>query len=44
LFYARRELLAMLDDEPTLASLWGDLAVDAASSAPSDGDPAKEPA
>ena len=45
LFYARRELLAMLAEEPSLAGLWGDLATETPSSpAPSEGRPAKEPA
>lgn len=42
LFYARRELLAMLADEPSLASFQGELGEDLAE-AP-EGSPAKEPA
>jgi RNA polymerase sigma-70 factor, ECF subfamily len=44
LFYARRELLAMLAEEPSLAGLWGDLTETPSSPAPSEGGPAKEPA
>jgi RNA polymerase sigma-70 factor (ECF subfamily) len=42
LFYARRELLAMLADEPSLASFQGELSEGLAES--SEGSPAKEPA
>jgi RNA polymerase sigma-70 factor (ECF subfamily) len=42
LFYARRELLAMLAEEPSLAGLAAELR--AAVHEPSDGSPAKEPA
>jgi len=41
LFYARRELLAMLAEEPSLASFAGELAAD---DDPPNGSPAKEPA
>jgi len=42
LFYARRELLALLAEEPSLAGLAEELT--AAASAPDDASPAKEPA
>lgn len=42
LFYARRELLAMLADEPSLASFQGELLTEAIDEP--DGSPAKEPA
>ena len=43
LFYARRELLAMLAEEPSLATVAAELGGDALSE-PDDGSPAKEPA
>jgi RNA polymerase sigma-70 factor (ECF subfamily) len=42
LFYARRELLALLAEEPSLAGLAAELSADAQEAA--DGSPAKEPA
>jgi RNA polymerase sigma-70 factor (ECF subfamily) len=44
LFYARRELLAMLAEEPALAGLSLELATDSPAPPASEGRPAKEPA
>jgi RNA polymerase sigma-70 factor (ECF subfamily) len=45
LFYARRELLALLAEEPALAGLWSELGTETPSSpSASEPGPAKEPA